>query len=89
MLIDVAINEEGHVISTEAEKILNYEDRTTEKQRTWYLKGYVLLVISGAIGTISKSLRKYLSIIPGKHEFKEMQKSSIVVTAHILRKVLI
>jgi len=89
MLIDVAITEEGNVIEKKAEKILNYEDRTTEIQRMWYLKGNVKLVISGATGTISKSLRKYLSITPGEHEIKEMQKSSILLTAHILRKVLI
>jgi hypothetical protein len=31
-------------------------------------------VITGATGTISKSLRKYLSNILGKHKIKELQK---------------
>jgi len=31
--------------------------------------------ITGATGTISKSLRQYLSNIPRKHEIKELQKS--------------
>jgi hypothetical protein len=39
--------------------------------------------------TISKSFRKYVSNIPGKHEGKELQKTAILGTAHILRKVLI
>ena len=39
-------------------------------------------------GTISKSFRKYVSNIPGKHEVKELQKTAILGTAHILRKVL-
>ena len=30
----------------------------------------------GATGTISKSLRQYLSNTPGKHEIKELQKHS-------------
>ena len=42
----------------------------------------------GAIGIISKSFRKYVSKIPGKHEVKELQKTAILGTAHILRKVL-
>ena len=42
----------------------------------------------GATGTVSKSFRKYLSNIPGKHEVKELQKTAILGTAHILRKVL-
>ena len=45
-------------------------------------------VTIGATGTISKSFRKYVSNIPGKHEVKELQKTAILDTAHILRKVL-
>jgi len=48
----------------------------------------VIPVIIGASGTISKSFRKYVSNIPGKHEFNELQKTAILGTAHILRKVL-
>jgi hypothetical protein len=48
----------------------------------------VIPVIIGAMGTISKSLRKYVSNIPGKHEVKELQKTAILGAAHILRKVL-
>jgi len=36
---------------------------------------------------ISKSFRKYVSNIPGKHEVKELQKTVMLGTAHILRKV--
>ena len=42
----------------------------------------------GATGTISKSFRKYTSNIPGNHEVKELQKTAILGTAHILQKVL-
>jgi hypothetical protein len=48
----------------------------------------VIPVISGASGTISKSFRKYVSNIPGKHEVRELQKTAIFGTAHILLKVL-
>jgi len=51
-------------------------------------KAKVIPVIIGATGTISKSFRKYMSNIPGKHEVKELQKTAILGTAHILRKVL-
>jgi hypothetical protein len=44
--------------------------------------------IIGATGIFSKSFRKYLSGIPGKHDIKELQKTAILGTAHILRKVL-
>ena len=54
----------------------------------WNLKTMVIPVIIGATGTISKTFRKYASNIPGIHEVKELQKTVILGTAHILRKVL-
>jgi hypothetical protein len=57
-----------------AEKVLKYEDFIIEIQRIWNVKARVIPVITGATRTISKSLRQYLSNIPGKHEIKEIQK---------------
>jgi len=54
----------------------------------WNVKTKVIPVIIGATGNISKSFRKYVSNIPGKHEDKELQKTAILGSAHILRKVL-
>jgi hypothetical protein len=76
------------VIKIEAEKILKYKDLTIEIQRMWNVRTYLIPLIIGATGTISKSFRKYVSNIPGKHEVKELQKTAILGTAHILRKVL-
>jgi hypothetical protein len=88
MLIDVAISGDRNVIKKESEKILKYKDITTEIQRMWNVKTKVIPVIIGATGTISKSFRKYVSNIPGNHEVKELQKTVILGTAHIFRKVL-
>ena len=88
MLIDVAISGDRNVIKKEAEKILKYKDLTIEIQRMLNVKTKVIPVIIGATGTISKSFRKYVSNIPGNHEVKELQKTAILGTAHILRKVL-
>jgi len=54
----------------------------------WNVKTKVIPVIRGATGTISKSFRKYMNNITGKHEVKELQKTAILGTAHIVRKVL-
>jgi len=88
VLIDVAISEDRNVIKKETEKILKYKDRTIEIQCMWNVKTRVIPVIIGATGTISKSFRKYVSNIPGNHEVKELRKTAILGTAHILRKVL-
>jgi len=59
-----------------------------EIERMWNVKTKVIPVKIGTIGTISKSFRKYVSNIPGNHEVKELQKTAILGTAHILREVL-
>jgi len=48
----------------------------------------VIPVIIGATGIIPRSFRKYVSNISGNHEVKELQKTAILGTAHLLRKVL-
>jgi len=51
----------------------------------WNVKTKVIPVIIEVTGTISKSFMKYVSNIPGKHEVKELQKTAILGTAHMLR----
>ena len=72
------------MIKEESEKILKYKDLTIEIQRMWNVKTNVIPVIMGATGTISKSFRKYVTNIPGNHEVKELQKTAILGTAHII-----
>jgi len=88
MLIDVAISGDRNLTKKETEKILKYKDLTIVIQLMWNVKIRVIPVIIGATGTISKSFRKYVNNIPGNHEVKELQKTAILGTAHILRKVL-
>jgi hypothetical protein len=54
----------------------------------WNVKARVIPVVIGATGTISTSFRKYVSSLPGNHDVREPQKTAILDTAHILRKVL-
>jgi hypothetical protein len=54
----------------------------------WNVKTKVIPVTIWATGTISKLFRKYVSNIPGKHEVNELQKTAILGTVRILRKVL-
>jgi hypothetical protein len=88
MLIDVAISGDRNVIKKENEKILKYENLTIEIQHMWNIKARVIPVIIGATGTISKSFRKYANNIPGNHDIRELQKTAILGTTHVLRKVL-
>ena len=88
MLINVIIPGDRNVIKKEAEKILKCKDLTIGIQRMCNVIARVIPIIIGATGTISKSFRKYVSDITGNHDVKELQKTAILGTAHILRKVL-
>jgi len=87
-LIDVAIPADRNVVQKEAEKKLKYKSLYTEIQRTWNLKCTIVPVIIGATGIVMRSLRKNLETVPGKQSIDSLQKTAILGTLHIMRKVL-
>jgi hypothetical protein len=48
----------------------------------------IMAVTIEATGTISKSFRTHLSTIHVKHDIKQLHKTAILDTAHVLREVL-
>jgi 3-deoxy-D-manno-octulosonic acid (KDO) 8-phosphate synthase len=84
----LAVSGDRNVIQKEAEKIFKYKNLTIETSHMWNIKTRLIPVIIGATGTISKSSRNYVSTITGNHKVRELQKTAILGTAHILRKVL-
>jgi hypothetical protein len=52
------------------------------------MKCFVIPVIIGATGIVSKSLQKYLETIPGQHPIDSLKKTVILRTSHVIRKVL-
>jgi hypothetical protein len=54
----------------------------------WNLKFTIIPVIIGATGIVTRSLRKNLEAVPGKHSLDSLQKIAILGTSHIIRKVL-
>ena len=54
----------------------------------WNVKAKVTPAIIEATGTLSPSLRQYLSNITGEREIRELQNTTELDTAHIIRKVL-
>jgi hypothetical protein len=87
-LIDVAIPADRNVAQKEAEKKLQYKSLGIEIQRMWNLKCTIIPVIIGAAGIVTKNLRKNLEAIPGKHLIDSLQKTAVLGTSHIIRKVL-
>jgi hypothetical protein len=75
LLIDVAIPSDKNVIQKKAEKKLKYKNLRIESQRMWNMKCFVIPVIIGITGIVSKSLQKYLETIPGQHSIDSLQKN--------------
>ena len=73
-LIDVAMPADRNVVQKEAEKKLKYKSLCIELQRMWKLKCKIIPVIIGATGIVTRSLRKNLEAVPGKHSIDLLQK---------------
>jgi hypothetical protein len=87
-LIDVAIPADRNVVQKEAEKRFKYMRLCTEIQRMWNLKCTIVPVITGATAIVTRSLRTNLEAVPGKHSIDSLQKTALLGTSHIIRKVL-
>jgi hypothetical protein len=57
--------------------------RENQNTHTTFSNFYIIIIIITII-----SFRKYVSTIPGNHDVRELQKTAILGTAHILRKVI-
>jgi hypothetical protein len=86
-LIDVALPADRNVVQKKSEKKLKYKSLCIEIQRMWDLKFTIVPVIIGANGIVTTSLRKNLKDTPGKHSIDSLQKTAILGTSHIIRKV--
>jgi hypothetical protein len=52
------------------------------------MKCFVIPVIIGATVIVSIRLQKYLETIPGQHSMDSLQKTAVLGTSHIIKKVL-
>jgi hypothetical protein len=58
LLLYVAIPSDKNVIQKESEKKLKYKNLSIEIQRMWNMKYFVIPVITGATGIVTKGLKK-------------------------------
>ena len=67
--------------------MIEYLDLQIECQRLWNKEVEVIPLIIGTTGMVDKNIKKYVGRIPGHHKIYNLQRSAILGTAHILRKV--
>jgi hypothetical protein len=88
MLIDVAIPADRNVTQKEAKNKLKYNSLCVEVQRMWNIKCMIMPVILEDTGIVTKGLKKNLEVISGKQSIHSLQKTAVLGTSHVIRKVL-
>jgi hypothetical protein len=51
------------------------------------MKCFIIPIIIGATEIVTRGLKKYLETISGKHSIDSLQKTAVLGTSHIIRKV--
>ena len=87
-LIEVSVPWDARVEEKLREKVNKYQDLKLELRRLWNKQVEIVPVIIGALGTIPKSLGKSLDQLEIKMAPGLLQKSVLLGTANIIRRVL-
>ena len=88
-LIDIAVTADKNIINTEEGKVDRHSDLAFETKRIHRaLKVTVILIVIGALGTISKNKKTWHGKLDIPDVVGSAQLSTILGTAHILQKVL-
>ena len=87
-LVNISIPSDTNIVSKTSEKICKYRDLQIEISRCWNMNTRVVPIVVGALGTVGKDLSLKLSTLPGLPKIYEIQKTALMGTAHILRRVL-
>ena len=85
---DVAIPEDGRVRAKEDEKVEKYQDLAREVRKMWGVRIKVIPIVVGALGTIPLRLKENLRTIGVDTSIELIQRSVLLGSARILRKVL-
>ena len=90
-IIDVACPFDTRVEKKEKEKFEHYTDLKYELLKVWnteVTKVYIIPIVIGALGIVTKNIVKYLEKIDFKPGLEPLQKACLLGTARIIRKVL-
>ena len=72
----------------EQEKTDKCQDLAMELRRLWKVITKVIPIVVGALGTVPKGLEKNLNKVGTPISVELLQKTALLGTAHILRRVL-
>ena len=89
MIIDVAIPGDTRICDKERQNIEKYSLLKNKIARSWQMKNIVVIPIAvGALRTVTTKFEKYIESLGIKIRIEHVQKSALLETAKIKRKVL-
>ena len=88
-IIDIAIPGDKRVKDKEIEKLEKYQMLKEEVRRLWKMKTVTVLpIVIGALGAVSQRFTGYVNKVGANIRLEIMQKTALLGTARLLRKVL-
>ena len=87
-VIDMAEPSDRNTSVKVIETLSKYKNLEIEVTRMWGMSTETVLVVIGALGVIKKGLEEQTGKILGSINISELQKTMLLGTAHILRRVL-
>ena len=89
IIVDFAIPAyDTRIDQKDREKVEKYQDLKRELQKLWNMSVKVVPIVFWALGTPPKDIKKRVKELGIETRIEEMQKTVILHTARILRKVL-
>ena len=89
VIIDVAIPGDDRVKDKELEKVEKYQLLKDEIAKVWRMRKVIAIpVVIGALGAVSVNFKEYMKRIGVNVKLQVIQKTALLGTAKILRKVL-
>jgi hypothetical protein len=70
------------------EKLSKCKDLDIDVSRMWKVRTKIVPAITGALGTTKKRLDQNLHLLPGHSSATELQKITVMSTAHAIPKML-
>ena len=87
-IINIAISGDQNIKVKDLEKITKYQDFRLQVQKLRDVKARVILIVAGALGTVSEELENHLKTIGIPIVISCLQKAALLGTAFILIRVL-
>ena len=89
VIIDVAILGDDRVKDKELEKLEKYQLLKDEIAKVWRVRKVIVVpVVIGALGAVSVNFKEYMKRIGANARLEVIQKTALLGTAKIVKKVL-